>query len=106
VWVNAFVGNWNSGWKVGDKVEIAKENIKSREYQGKTYYDLKAPADAKGVNLKPITDALAALTARVDALESSVYEDEGEEQWDDVPPVANKPEESSEDEIKVDDIPF
>lgn len=99
MWLNAFSGNWNANWKVGDKVEIAKENIKSREYQGKTYYDLKAPAEAKGVNLKPLTDALSALTARVDALEAAVYEDEKEqgEEWGDV---------EVEEEHPSDNIPF
>jgi hypothetical protein len=86
-------------------IEIEKEQFASREYNGKTYWNLKAPAGQGGFNLKPITDALEALTARVEALEAAVYEPESKEpakngEWDF--PESSIPQESEQET----DLPF
>lgn len=39
-WLGYWVGK-NTNWKVGDVIEV--ESVNPREYQGKTYYDIKLP---------------------------------------------------------------
>jgi len=99
VWVDSWVGAWNQNWKIGDQIEVKKDQWKSREYQGKTYWTLSAPPEARGfINLQPITEALERLQERVEALEEAVY----------------TPEEVAEEEIPIvgaqneanDEIPF
>jgi hypothetical protein len=105
--IDSFVGNWNSAWKIGDVIEIEKDQFVSREYNGKTYWNLKAPAGAGGFNLKPLTDALQDLTARVEALEAAVYEPEQDksafDDINDIPVIEPKQEANQPND---DSIPF
>jgi len=44
---DSWVGNWNKNWQVGDEIEATKEQWKSRDYNGKTYWSLAAPESAR-----------------------------------------------------------
>lgn len=37
---SAWANTWNVGWNVGDEIDV---EVESREYNGKTYYDIKPP---------------------------------------------------------------
>jgi hypothetical protein len=84
---------------------LNKSQIISRQYQGKTYFDIKAPEGTRGgfVNLKPIQDAIAGLLERIEVLESAVYKEEApnEANFDDIPVI-----EPEEEGINPKDIPF
>ena len=61
--LDAFVGNWNKDWKEGQEIDVKDSQITSREYNGKTYYSIQAPPEAKKawgaqVDLTPIMNAL------------------------------------------------
>lgn len=96
------MGAWNSDWRIGKQIEISKEQIKSRQYNGKTYYTIAAPPEAKmggGVSWQAFND----LAARVAALEDSMSND-----------VAPMPEEEldfgeeppAEENAQMDEAPF
>ena len=57
---DSFHAGWNQRWKAGDTIYVFPEQVSSREWEGKTYYTLKAPNFA---------DLIANLTTRVGALE-------------------------------------
>lgn len=59
VWVNATTANW----KVGQEIEC---EIKSREYNGKTYYDAEIPKQAQN------SGQLTELITRVNQLDTAV----------------------------------
>lgn len=72
VWLEAWKGKWNSGWRLGVQVEIDFDTqLEKKEWKGKTYFRLSAPPEARGsfVDMKPITEAIADLQRRVSALE-------------------------------------
>jgi len=70
--IDSFVGNWNKNWKIGTKIEIKPEQIQSRQWEGKTYYTLKAPPEARfgGVS----KEAFDILVERVDTIEKTLKE--------------------------------
>ena len=72
VWLDSFQGNWNKDWKLNDMVEIDKETqIKTREYQGKTYFSVVAPPEARGgfQQIQVLMNSVKDLQDRVQALE-------------------------------------
>lgn len=44
-WYNAWEGAWNSRFNEGDTIDLEEigASVESREYNGKTYYDIKGP---------------------------------------------------------------
>jgi len=46
-YISSWAAGWNQGWKTGDVIECAKEQLKEREYNGKKYYTLMAPPEAR-----------------------------------------------------------
>lgn len=45
---DSWQGNWNTNWEVGTDLNTSKEQWKSREWQGKTYWTLTTvPLEAK-----------------------------------------------------------
>lgn len=70
----SFIGKWNSGWKEGQTIEVKPENITSREYQGKIYYSIKAPPEARGggVNLELVMDGLRKIYAKLNEIEAQI----------------------------------
>lgn len=95
--IDCFVGGWNGSWEVGTEIEVEQEQWQSREYEGKTYWTLKAPASARfqGVGRGEFDD----LKRRVEELWNEVFKEPEIEGW------PEKPQEE-DDEIKSSDIPF
>lgn len=48
LWVDCWRGRWNSDFTVGKQVEVDDSQWQSREYNGKTYWTIKAPESARG----------------------------------------------------------
>jgi hypothetical protein len=40
---DAFIGDWNKDWQVGQTIDIPVDRIKNHEYNGKIYYTIYAP---------------------------------------------------------------
>jgi len=106
-WLDSFVGGWNSDWKIGQQVEISKEQFQSREYEGKTYWTIKAPEGAKGgggvswAAHNSLVEQFNQLAERVGALESGLPEEEPEDSneiFGEEPPA--------EENAQMDEIPF
>ena len=66
---SGFSGKWNESWKVGDEVEV---EVEETQYNGKTFYNIKAPASAKGFGGN--TQALEGLLGSIDTKLSKVIE--------------------------------
>lgn len=73
--IGCWVGNWNRHWEEGTEIEIEADQMETKEYNDKTYYNLKAPAEARfqGVG----RDEFDLLVGRVDELEQFRREMEG-----------------------------
>lgn len=67
---SGFSGKWNESWKVGDEVEV---EVEEAVYNGKTYYNLKAPASARG-GFGGNTQAMEHLLGSIDTKLSKVIE--------------------------------
>ena len=66
--VDVWVAGWSGGWQEGMEVEIEDDQWQEREYQGKTYWTIKAPASARfGISREEFDD----LKARVTAIEGN-----------------------------------
>jgi len=91
-WLSAFEGNWNKSWKKGDKIELAKEQIKKVEKNGKIYINLVAPPEARsgGVNMQVINTILE----RIDSIEKRVDKLED-------PLTIDGPQESDSEELDL-----
>lgn len=80
---DSFVGDWNRQWKQGDTVSGVAE---SRVYNGKTYWDLKAPPEMRsqqgqsGMAGAQIIAKLEALEKKIDLImEATVRRPDGNE---------------------------
>ena len=82
-WISGFLGNWNSDWKIGDKIDIDIE-------QSGEYLNFKKPDPVKALEAR-----VQLLEDRFDAHISKDTEEEFEEK---------EPEEP--DEVRSEDIPF
>ena len=108
--VNCFVGGWNGGWGVGTQIEVSQDQWESREYQGKTYWTLRAPASARfqGVSYNDFN----ALKDRVDILEQrleSHISEDTEKVFDESGKIIpDEPDElaTDEDMVRDEDVPF
>lgn len=67
---DSFVGKWNNNWVLGMEFEIKKEQWKSREYNGKTYWSIMAPPEARSGFANP--QELAEIKTRLEAVELTV----------------------------------
>lgn len=102
VWLDSFVGNWNKDWKVGSVVEVSKEQLKSREYQGKTYWTIAAPPEAKGFQVPSwIPAAITDLQNRVAELEHRLQSEIAPVEDEEMPEIGEE-----ESGVNMDDIPF
>lgn len=103
-WLSCWAGNWNKDWAVGTEIEFTKDRVKANKGKdGKTYYNLSAPAEARfqGVSRQEFE----ALVSRVRELEENLLKPEVEPEI----PGTDLSEISvieSEAEVNVDDIPF
>lgn len=50
---DSFCGKWNNDWREGLELEIKANQWKKREYNGKTYWSIMAPPEAKGGFVNP-----------------------------------------------------
>ena len=76
-WYDAWMGKWNADWKEGDTINVPVERIKSREYNGKTYYSIEAPPEARfnggaKVDLEPVMEALRKLYAKLNNIDNQL----------------------------------
>lgn len=61
---NSWIGSWNKDWKEGDEISIKESQITSRDWEGKTYFTIQAPPEAKkprgggSIDLSPVIEAL------------------------------------------------
>ena len=69
--VSSFIGNWNRGWSEGNIIEIQDSQWKKREYNGKTYWSIGAPPEARQSfsGFDELKKQVEALTERVTKLE-------------------------------------
>lgn len=125
---DSFVGKWNHDWVLGLEIEIKPEQWKKREYNGKTYWSIMAPPEAKGnfvdmsgikaqlesheglINslcqfmgkYEPILKALAE-KAQAEGIEPVISQDE------DIPVVEednSNDDLGGQDEVRLEDVPF
>lgn len=108
-WVDVWTAGWCQNWKIGDVINTEKEQWQSREYNGKTYWTLKAPASARGGvsqgQFTTMEEQLNLLASRVAGLEKRMAELEIVEVAEEIPPIESITENMSE-EVNVNDIPF
>ena len=65
-WYSCFQGQWNSGWKVGDTIEV---EVEEKEFNGNTYYNIKAPNKGGfGGNTQAIEGLLGSIDAKLSRL--------------------------------------
>jgi len=101
-WFDSFIGKWNADWKVGTQIEVMKSQIKEREYNGKTYYTITAPPEARGFQLPEwVSTAIRDLQARVARLEENVPQEPDYEE-----PIFDDEEMPDESSVNIKDIPF
>lgn len=114
---DSWVGKWNQNWRVGDDLNPTKEQWKSREWNGKTYWTLEQLKIDWGNELMKVNEKLDRVLAHlgdapavtpqkahanlvvqqaVDMLGGRVVEDEI--------PTINMGE--PENEIRLEDVPF
>jgi hypothetical protein len=69
---DSFIGLWNKDWQEGQEIEVKETQITNREYNGKTYWSIQAPPEAKrgGVDLEPVMEALRKIYAKLNEIES------------------------------------
>lgn len=65
---SCFKGQWNSAWREGQEIEV---DVEQKEYNGKTYLNIKTPPDAKGGNLQGL---LQDLSKKLDLVLQSIEE--------------------------------
>lgn len=74
IYIDSFVGNWNKEWKTGDVVEFSEEQLRERQYNGRKYFTLMAPPEAK---LNGVTrNEFDILVSRVSEIEQKLEEKE------------------------------
>lgn len=72
---DCWIGNWNKDWKEGMEIPIKPEQIKSREWEGKTYWSIQAPPEARmggRVDLTPVLDALRKIWVKLDTIDKTI----------------------------------
>lgn len=67
-WYSCFKGQWNSAWREGQEIEV---DVEQKEYNGKTYFNIKTPVDAKGGNIQGL---LQDLSKKLDLVLQSIEE--------------------------------
>lgn len=100
--IDSWISGWNKHWVEGDTVEFEKDQVTSREYNGKTYHTLNAPKDAQRAASAPakadpeILTKLDSMDKKLDLLvRRGVTED-----------MENPAVGTGNDEIKIEDVPF
>jgi hypothetical protein len=68
---SGFAGKWNETWKIGDEIDV---EIEEAQYNGKTYYNIKAPASAKGGGFGGNTQVMEGLLGSIDTKLSKIVE--------------------------------
>lgn len=86
-WYQSWEGNWNREWSEGDEVE---GDVVGREYQGKTYYDLKplGGGNAGGVSTSDMSKRLANIEEQLTKIYTLLLVEkaqDGEEPQEDIP---------------------
>ncbi|MDI6726645.1 MAG: hypothetical protein QMD32_06740 [Smithellaceae bacterium] len=74
VWYDAWAGQWNQAWREGQTIEV---EIESRDYQGKAYFSIRTPPEARkgggvGLDLAPVVAELKALVTEIKALREAM----------------------------------
>lgn len=90
-WYTAFAGKWNEDWADGSVIELDTAQITENDYNGKTYYNIKAPAGASkqwnngSSKVEEKLDAIISmLTTILDCVQGpkAVIKDEAPEDYD------------------------
>lgn len=76
VWYGAWAGDWNKDWKEGQVINVT---VTSREYNGKTYYDIQAPLETainkysgSNIDLSRVNQELAEMKAMIEEIYKAV----------------------------------
>lgn len=114
---DSWVGKWNQNWRVGDELNPTKEQWKSREWNGKTYWTLEQLKIDWGQELVKVNEKLDKILALLDDAPAVTYQEShtnpvvqqavdmlgGRVAKEDIP-VINVDE--PEKEIRLEDVPF
>lgn len=72
-WLSFWCGTQTNGWKVGDTIEV--EDVTTRDYQGKTYYDIKLPKVGFGGANNPKIDEILSKVVKIHLLVEELVAD-------------------------------
>lgn len=104
VFLNGFRGNWNMHWDIGMDISkdfVEREQIVSKDSNGVTYYNFRAPASAKKGNTQELEKRMKEIVKAINDLGDRVATLEGGRK--DVSPAENA---EPDEEIAIEDVPF
>jgi len=123
---DSFCGKWNNDWREGSEIEIKQTQWKSRDYNGKKYWSIMAPPEAKGnfVNPQEISDIKKRLedveltvkmmdsylpmleTLKQQATAKGIIEQEPSSMPENFEEAPMAPQEPADEGVRIEDVPF